>query len=226
MALGHITERLVRLPRVEGVVKALAAECEPGAAVLDIGCGSWSPLRGWLPDTRLIGVDAHEPALETAAANATHDHFVKADVLDDIDTIRSVTAHEDIQLVVMLHVVEHVPKEAGFRLIDSVETLTSRFVVLETPNRFQPQGAEYGNEAQRHLSGWFQHDFEGRGYTVRGTAGTRALRGYSGAPKLSFRGGESLDFLLARLLFIERNPRFAYSLAAYKDVRGAPARLS
>jgi hypothetical protein len=113
----------------------------------------------------------------------------------------------------------------GFELLELAESLTSRFVVVETPNRFQPQGPEYGNAAQRHLSGWFPDDFVGRGYRVHGTAGTRYLRGYAGQPKVRGHGGQSVDFVAARLLWIERFPRHAYNLTAVKDVRGVEARL-
>jgi hypothetical protein len=140
--------------------------------------------------------------------------------------IRTQSAAQSIQLVVLMHVIEHVPKRIGFDLLELAESLTQRFVLVETPNRFLPQGAEYGNPAQHHLSGWYPHDFVGSGYEVKGTAGTRHLRGYAGRPRFGGPGGQSLDFVLARLLWIERFPSSAYSIAAWKDVRGVPARLS
>ena len=56
-----------------------------------------------------------------------------------------------------------------------------------------PQGPEFGNEFQRHHSGWFIHEFEGRGYTVHGTTGTRYLRGYMAEPRWNFPGCLLLD---------------------------------
>ena len=87
------------------------------------------------------------------------------------------------------------------------------------------QGPEYGNEFQRHLSGWFTHDFEGLGYAVHGVLGTKVFRSYAGMLRYNFPGAASCDVLLAGLLRIERNPHRAFSLLALKDVRGVPARL-
>ena len=87
-----------------------------------------------------------------------------------------------------------------------------------------PQGPEFGNEFQRHHSGWFIQEFEGRGYTVHGTTGTRHLRGYMAGPKYNFPGCLLCDELLTLLLRINRKPKHAFNLVAIKDVRGIPAR--
>jgi hypothetical protein len=92
------------------------------------------------------------------------------------------------------------------------------------PHGFVEQGPEFGNEFQRHLSAWFIHDFEGLGYKVYGTTGTRYLRGYMAGPKYSFPGCIILDELLTLLLRINTHPRHAFNLVAIKDVRGVSAR--
>jgi SAM-dependent methyltransferase len=221
---GERVERAVRLPRLARYVTRLAAQCDPGAAVLDLGCGGRSPLPRLLPGLRVIGVDSDGDAVAEAKEHGDHADVICAD-LTDTPAIAAVTGRHRVQMVCLVHVIEHLERSDGVGLLRTIETLTSRFVVVETPNRFQPQGPEYGSEGQRHRSGWFPHDFETRGYTVRGTAGTRYLRGYAGAPRLRVRGGQSLDFLLARMLMIERFPQHSYALAAFKDVRGVRARL-
>jgi Methyltransferase domain len=222
---GVRVDRFLRIPRIEHIGAALVEHCAKGSTVIDLGCGEHSPVRNFTRGLRLVGVDAHQPSLDEAARQRTHDDFVLADILDDLDAVRLATAGENVQLLTMLHVIEHLPKRLGYELLERAESLTHRFILIETPNGFLPQGPEYGNPAQRHLSGWFAHDFMGLGYEVRGTAGTRLLRGYAGRPVISARGGQSLDFALARLLMIDRYPRFSYSLAAWKDVRGIEARL-
>lgn len=176
------------------------------------------------PHLRFLGVDSDEQSIAAARRRGSHLELLKADITD-FHRIEEALAGREAQLVCLLHVIEHLPRREAFHMLECAEALSSRFVLLETPNRFQPQGPEYGNEAQRHLSGWFPHDFEGLGYTVRGTGGTRYLRGYAGRPRMPWRGGQSLDFILARLMLVERAPRHAYALTAWKDVRGAEARL-
>ena len=120
---------------------------------------------------------------------------------------------------------EHLPKSKGYEILERCEQLTSKYIILETPNGFVEQGPEFGNEFQRHLSGWFIHDFEGRGYRVHGTLGTRYFRGYAGGAKYDFPGCILLDEMLTLFLRVNRSPRHAFNLVAIKDVRGVPARL-
>ncbi len=110
-------------------------------------------------------------------------------------------------------------------MLDTVEQVTSKFVIVETPNGFVEQGPEFGNDHQRHLSGWFPHDFEGLGYKVYGTTGTKFFHGYEAGPRWNVRGVGTLDTAAAWLLRVDRHPRHVFNLLAIKDVRGGAARL-
>jgi SAM-dependent methyltransferase len=193
---------------------------------IDIGCGSYSHLSAFRPKIQTVGIDAHSEAIEKARARNIHDHYFTANVLkEDPETILKQTAHLGSFDVVSLYgVIEHLPKRLGFELLDRCEKLTSKYLILETPNGFVEQGPEFGNEFQRHLSGWFIHDFEGLGYKVYGTTGTRYLREYMAGPKYTFPGCILLDEMLTLLLRINPNPRHAFNLVAIKDVRGVAAR--
>lgn len=184
---------------------------------LDIGCGTSSHLSRFRPKVETTGLDAHHDAIDLAKERGVHNHYIEADILQD-----SINAQFD--LVTLYGLIEHLPKTDGFRLLDRIEKLSSKFILLETPNGFVPQGPEFGNEFQRHHSGWFIHEFEGRGYTVYGTTGTRHLRGYMAGPKYNFPGCLLCDELLTLLLRINRNPKHAFNLVAVKDVRGVQAR--
>jgi len=223
--VGERVARVLRVPRGGHIGQKLASACDPGSTLLDIGCGPGSPARLYAPDLHLIGVDADEGTLSTARSGGTHDTFVQADLRVDAERISRLLEQQNVQLVLLRHVIEHVPKRIGFDLLELAETVTRRFVLVETPNDFLPQGPEFGVEFQRHESGWFQHDFVGLGYSVIGTAGTRYLRGYAGKPRIPCRGGATLDFVAARMLWIDRFPKHAFELTAWKDVRGAHARL-
>ena len=184
---------------------------------LDIGCGTSSHLNRLRPGVETTGLDAHADAIDLARERGVHDHYIQANILnDDID--------EQFDLVTLYGLIEHLPKSDGLRLLDRVEKLSRKYILLETPHGFVPQGPEFGNEFQRHHSGWFIQEFEGRGYTVHGTTGTRHLRGYMAGPKYNFPCCLLCDELLTLLLRINRKPKHAFNLVAIKNMRGIPAR--
>jgi 2-polyprenyl-3-methyl-5-hydroxy-6-metoxy-1,4-benzoquinol methylase len=196
------------------------------ATALDVGCGSYSHLSRFRPGVLTVGVDAHPEAIRTAERNDIHDAYVQADILkDDVSEVLAAKGFPPpFDLVSLYGVIEHLPRHLGFKILERCESLTKKYVILETPNGFVPQGPEFGNPFQRHLSGWFIHDFQSLGYRVFGTTGTRYLRGYMAEPTLRFPGGQFLEELATLLLRINRNPRHAFNLVAIKDIRGVQAR--
>jgi hypothetical protein len=90
-------------------------------------------------------------------------------------------------LVVICDVIEHFDKEEGLallrRLLEHAE-----LVILTSPRGFIPQGSEFGNEHERHRSGWdegdlreFPHLYQNIGLTfmaviARDPARLRSLR--------------------------------------------------
>ena len=225
MKLGPYIDRVVGTPTTEGRVAQLTArdECR---RVLDVGCGARTPLGSQRrPGVESVGLDISEDALERARAAGLHDRYIEGDILaTPVDQLLE-RAGGPFDVVIASHVIEHLPKAAGHDLLVRCEQLTDKFIVIETPNGFLEQGPEYGNPHQRHLSGWFAHEFEGYGYRVFGTGGTKYMRGYAGHPKRPFTGWYSTDLLLSALLGIANRPRHAFALVAVKDVRGVPARL-
>ncbi len=186
---------------------------------LDIGCGSSSHLQAFRPHLETTGLDSFADSIDIAKKRDVHDHYIHADILkDEIDT--------RFDLVTLYGLIEHLTKTDGIRIIDRIEKLSRKYIIIETPNGFVPQGPEFGNEFQRHLSGWFIHEFESRGYTVHGTTGTRYLRGYMAGPKYNFPGCLFFDEFLTLLLRINQNPKHAFNLVAIKDLRGIPAKFS
>ena len=226
MKPGNLVARVFGLPGAHGYVGALAAREECRYA-LDVGCGRYSHFAAFRPKLFTVGVDAFPPAIEVSKTHDLHDAYVLMDIIrDNPDRLTSPIGGGKYDIVGLFGVIEHLPKQQGFELLERCEALSSKYVILETPNGFLEQGPEFGNEYQRHLSGWFIHDLEGLGYRVHGTTGTRYLRGYASGPKYSFPGCTSLDLILARALRAHANPRHAFNLVAIKDVRGVPARLN
>lgn len=195
-------------------------------AALDVGCGKSSVLSVFRPGLITVGVDAHAPAVAEAKAHRVHDQYLVANILEaHPDELFAPINGKKFDLVTLYDVIEHVPKNLGYKLLEKCEELTSKLVLLQTPNGFLEQGPEFGNPFQRHLSGWFPHDFEGLGYTVRGAVGLKAFHGYAGLFKWPIPGIKYFEVVLFHLLRAETRPARAFSLVAWKDVRGVPARL-
>jgi len=223
--VAKLARKLLNLPTAAERTAQLLTDPDCRVA-LDVGCGGASNLTALRPRIMTVGVDGHAPALALSRSRDAHDHYVHADILkSNLTELTERAGVEKFDLVTLIGVIEHVPKRIGFKLLERCEELSCKYVLVETPNGFVPQGPEFGNEFQRHLSGWFQHDFEGSGYDVYGTTGTKYLRGYGAQKKWDLPGVITLDFLLARALFAHRWPRHAFNLIAIKDVRGVAARL-
>lgn len=225
MNLTLILHRFLGIPTASDYTKEIVetSEC---TLILDVGCGSHSRLSQFRPQITTIGLDAFPQAIEEARANGVHDRYIVANILtENVDELLANCGGQKFDLVTLYDVIEHLPKRLGYELLERCEALTAKYVLLQTPNGFLEQGPEFGNEHQRHLSGWFPHDFEGLGYSVYGSTGTKFLRGYAAGPKYDFYGWQLCDIVLAKLLGIRKNPQRAFNLVAVKDVRGVPARL-
>lgn len=197
---------------------------------LDIGCGVTSMLTAFRPRLKTAGLDIF--TIEAANASNAHDLYISADITDiPVERVKeqllSAFGRPKADLVTLFGVIEHFPRRIGLEMLEKIEALSDRYILVETPNGFVPQGPEYGNPYQRHVSGWFPHDFEAYGYRVRGGLGTKYLRGYMGEPRVRFPGARLLDnVVLARLLMTHRFPQHAFSITAVKDLRGVPARYT
>jgi len=209
---GEFTRRLLADPEVK--------------SVLDIGCGKHSYVSPFRPRIRTVGLDAFEGAIETSKKRGLHDDYIHANIIESsAETIIDKSGGKKFDLVALFDVIEHLPKKLGWELLEKCEQLTNRYIILQTPNGFLEQGPEDENIYQRHLSGWFAWEFESLGYKVAGSAGTRFFHGYAGEFKWKFPGVKMADFGLGLLLNLEQNPKHAFNLMAWKDVRGVPARL-
>ena len=132
--------------------RLLAQELSRGcASLLDVGCGNNSPVRrltSAIPQR--TGVDAFAPALAESLRLGIHTDGRQVDVLD----IGSHFAPRSYDCVLASDVIEHLEKEEGMRLIEAMERIARRKVVIFTPNGFLPQAPYADNPWQAHRSGW------------------------------------------------------------------------
>lgn len=179
--------------------------------LLDVGCGANSPVQTFNKNLHCVGVDAFEPSIERSKKKKIHNEYVQADVL----AIDTKFAPESFDIVVALDLIEHLEKSDGLKLLDMMESIAARKVVVYTPNGFLPQGDRESNPWQVHLSGWTTEEFRNRGYQVYGVNGIKSMRGEFAKPK--WRPWFFWAFISdITELFVKNKPEKAFQLFAIK----------
>jgi SAM-dependent methyltransferase len=182
--------------------------------VLDVGCGELSPLR-FVHGVQLVGVDGYAPAVERARQRGTHDEYV----LGDVKGLGTLFPVRRFDACVALDVIEHLPKEDGWRMLEGMERLATKRVIIFTPNGFVPQHSKDG-DLQEHLSGWLPDEMRARGYIVVGMHGPKSLRGEYARLKHRPKVFWGLVSVLAHYLHTRRRPEKAFSLFCCKHKDG------
>ncbi|MCO5052366.1 MAG: class I SAM-dependent methyltransferase [Verrucomicrobiae bacterium] len=178
--------------------------------ILDLGCGHSSPAK-FLRGKSLVGMDGYEPDLRRAQERGTHDEYI----LGDVRTAAAHVAGRRFDACIALDVIEHLPKEDGWKMMESMERLATRCVVLFTPNGFIPQFSENG-DLQQHLSGWDVGEMQQAGYKVIGMLGPKCLRGEKAIIKFRPRSVWTIVSLLGHYTYSRRHPRKAFSIFCTK----------
>lgn len=143
-------------------------------SLLDVGCGERSPIHRFsmqLPLT--VGLDVHAPSIERSREAGIHSEYRIAKIAD----LASEFAPKSFDCVVALDVLEHFSKEEGNRLLNAMESIAKKKVIVFTPNGLLYQPPAPANPFQEHLSGWTAEEMRERGFDVVGIAGWKPLRG-------------------------------------------------
>lgn len=194
-------------------VSTVAALCEGGKSVLDVGCGKGSRIA--LASGKLYGVDIHEPSLRVAMASGLYTSVV----VGDVTSIGCLFRPKSLDILMALDVIEHMDKEDGIRFLRQMESIARKRVVAFTPNGFvpQPEEAVAVNPWQAHRSGWTVDEFQSLGYQVMGWNGWKEVRGPSAAIRLR---PHALFQILADVsqIVLRYVPQCAFHLLCWKDV--------
>jgi hypothetical protein len=187
------------------------------SSLLDIGCGHASPVRRFSGRLeRTAGVDLFEPYLERSRAAGIHSEYHRIGALE----IESRFGPASFDCVVALDLIEHLEKADGLRLLEAMERVARRRVIVFTPNGFVPQAGYDDNPYQAHRSGWTVNEMRGLGYRSWGVNGWKALRGERAEPRWRPRRLWGTLALWTQPL-VERRPERAFHLLCVKDLAGA-----
>lgn len=141
--------------------------------LLDIGCGTSSPVQFCSKRIYKVGVDAYIPAIKESKKKKIHNKYYHINVND----LRKTFKEKSFDCVIAYDLIEHLSKKDGKKLIMEMERIAKKKVIIFTPNGFLEQGPEFGNKFQIHLSGWSSKEMSKRGYRIIGMNGHKALRG-------------------------------------------------
>lgn len=137
--------------------------------ILDLGCGD-GLLMGFLSKGekwQITGIDIYQRAVANARKSNIYVKVIKGDLLK---TIRNNNLKSKYDVVFLSQVIEHITRNEGEKILDEIEKLSRKRIVVETPRGFMEEPHEFlnGNPYQVHKSGWSIEDFTSRGYQVNG----------------------------------------------------------
>ncbi len=159
--------------------RVLENELSDCQTVLDVGCGSNSPLLKIKKSFWSEGVDIHKPSIFKSKKKRSHDSYKIA----DIRNLDKIYRQKSFDAVVALDLIEHLEYQEGEKLLNSLEKIAKKKVIILTPNGFLPQDGYGNNPYQIHKSGWTVKDFLKYGFTYYGLRGLKGIRGEQGTIK-------------------------------------------
>jgi len=148
-------------------VYCLQRELEDCQSVLDIGCGPNSPLQYCRNIKYSIGVEPFKPYLEESEKRKIHTKYLDKKI-EELNFPK-----DSFDAVIMVEVLEHLPKNTGLKIIEKAEKWAKKKVIITTPNGFFPMGRVDNNIWQKHLSGWTPTEFRKLGFRCHGQAGIK-----------------------------------------------------
>lgn len=149
-------------------------------SVLDVGCGSNSPIKAVKKTFYSEGIDIYRPSIVESKKNNIHDKYITG----NIENIDKYYKNKSFDAVIALDVIEHFDKEDGLKLIEKMEKIARKKVILLTPNGFVHQGHIDNNPYQSHKYGWFKKDLKEQGYKNYGLRSFKFIRGENAMIKL------------------------------------------
>lgn len=153
-------------------LEELGKELKDCKNVLDLGCGFKSPIMNFPKTFYAVGIDIYEPYIETSKKSGIHDKYYNMDILKAGENFKP----ESFDCVLALGVIEHLSKKNGFKLMDIMEKLAKKKVIIFTPSGLLSSKKHNIQIGHDHKSGWTAKEFKELGYLVYGVNGWKYLK--------------------------------------------------
>lgn len=139
--------------------------------VLDVGCGSDSPLTYVDKTFCRVGVDVFKPIIKIAKQLGFYDELILADA-------RNLPFRDDsFDVSIAFEVIEHLRKAEGWKLLKDLSDMTTEKIILSTPN-----GNKIGiglnieeNPYLYHSSVWSKDELEEQDFEIKGFGGLKSM---------------------------------------------------
>lgn len=142
-------------------------------SVLDVGCGTDSPIGRIKKIFYSEGIDIFKKSISTSKKKKIHDKYI----LGNIKNLDKYYKPKSFDATIALDVIEHLDKKDGIKMLKQMKKISRKKVIILTPNGFYHQDHLDNNPYQFHRSGWTPHDMEKFGYKVYGLWGIKNIRG-------------------------------------------------
>jgi ubiquinone/menaquinone biosynthesis C-methylase UbiE len=132
--------------------------------ILDVACGNGTFMAQVNNDAKyeITGIDLFDPYLESAKQTNAYKEVIKLDV-------RNINYPDNsFDIVHASQLIEHLKTDETLQLIQKMEKIAAKKIVIGTPNGHFDQDEYDGNELQKHQSHWTYNDFHNMGYKVYG----------------------------------------------------------
>ncbi len=159
--LAHRYGGYIPLSRLNTVSRRIDKKAQ---TILDIGCndGITMLFLNRRKQYHATGMDISSEAIRMASARKTHDKYITGNILDlSFD-------ENSYDLVLCMQMLEHLTKEDGYKLIDKMEKIARRQVIITTTVGFHELLNHPETSGADHQSGWTIEEFRKRGYKVKG----------------------------------------------------------
>ena len=185
--------------------------------ILNVGCGNgiFMSVLNSKRKHQVTGVDIFPPYLRQAKKTGVYNRLITQDIN------KLTFPDKSFDIVICNHVIEHLKKNEGLKLLKCFEKIARKKIIVVTPVGFLEQDERDDNKHQRHLSSWFPHDFSKLGYKVIGQRLNIYYRNKL-INKLSNRIGvfNNFFFLIHVIFqpFISRRYSLCYQLINIKEI--------
>lgn len=187
-------------------------------SILDIGCGQGFPMKMIKVRMRVkksVGVDLFKPYIEIGKKFKIHDKYI----ISDVRKIKFKDKSFDV--ILALQVLEHLKKEDAWKVVDKIEKIAKKQIIIATPIGKMYHPMEDNNRLQLHKSGFYPEEFEKRGYRII-RYGRKELLGENGLVHeidndLFRKAVYGLSYLVNFCLYVFQ-PLANYYFVAYKNI--------
>ncbi|MEK7550207.1 MAG: glycosyltransferase [Patescibacteria group bacterium] len=190
-----------------------------GKTILDVACGGGLPMQVLKEKIKfkfVHGVDLFKPYINECRRKGIHDSYSLADV-------RNLPfENKSFDIVIALQVLEHIRKDESLRVLDNLEKIAKKQVIISMPigRTFHP--AVDGNRLQLHKSGFMPDELIARGYKVI-KMGRSEIEGIGGLID-RYQNGVWKKLIYSLILLVNWltyfiQPLANYYMVAYKNVK-------